>query len=157
MIRYIISSPIYPLSCIKVWFWQEKALLAVVIDGNRFLLLLLQSNAHQRRSSVCQPIPKKTKATKTSEGVNCHDLKMFNNCGSSGGVSWENLLQLKSLALLKDSVLQSNLLELLSKFLAFQKVRIFQSNFLAFQEIWNRWCVYIRILRTHSQYRTAAG
>ena len=74
---------------------------------------------------------KKTKANAYIRPQNCHDLKMFNNCGSSGGVSWENLLQLKSLALLKDSVLQSNLLELLSKFLAFQKVRIFQSNFLS--------------------------
>ena len=78
---------------------------------------------------------KKTKANayiRPQRGVNCHDLKMFNNCGSSGGVSWENLLQLNFLALLKDSVLQSNLLELLSKFRVFYKVIIFQSNFLAF-------------------------
>ena len=113
-----------------------------------------------RKGAVCVNQYQKNKGVclyKTSKGVNYHDLKMFNNCGSSGGVSWENLLQLKSLALLKDSVLQSNLLELLSKFLVFQKVIIFQSNFLAFQEIGNSRCVYIRTLRTHSQYRTAAG
>ena len=97
MIRYIISSPIYPISYVKKGLvLVGKALFALVIYGDRFFLLL-QSNTHQKSYSLCQPIPKnKDKCLyKTLKGVDCHDLKMFNNCGSSGGVSWENLLQLK--------------------------------------------------------------